>query len=162
MSVSLEKLREILRELIRKELKEASVTANIAGYETPRAFRPKKKKKKNKMGYDEGHADPLVGTSFLRSIDPKLAKVLWKKRLGEGKYHRWRDDPDTNPRQKIGSSIREVKNQLTELERVVKMNVKLKNEMGVSPQDYWKNTHKALNRISERLVKLANKIGQLY
>lgn len=85
-----------------------------------------------------------------------------EERLGEGKYHRWRDDPDTNPRQKIGSSIREVRNQLTELERVVKMNVKLKNEMGVSPQDYWKNTHKALNRISERLVKLANKIGQLY
>ena len=51
---------------------------------------------------------------------------------------------------------------IKELERVVKMNVKLKNEMGVSPQDYWKNTHKALNRISERLVKLANKIGQLY
>ncbi len=45
---------------------------------------------------------------------------------------------------------------------VIKGNVKLKNEMGVSPQDYWKNTHKALKRISERLVKLANKIGQLY
>ncbi len=28
-------------------------------------------------------------------------------------------------------------------------------------EDYWKNTHKALTKISERLVKMANKIGNL-
>ena len=41
------------------------------------------------------------------------------------------------------------------------MNVKLKNELKVNSESYWKNTHKALHKISERLVKLANKVGQL-
>ena len=40
-------------------------------------------------------------------------------------------------------------------------NVKLKNELNVNSESYWKNTHKALHKISERLVKLANKVGQL-
>ena len=41
------------------------------------------------------------------------------------------------------------------------MNLRLKNELNVDSRDYWKNTHKALRKISERLVKLAGKVGQL-
>ena len=47
------------------------------------------------------------------------------------------------------------------LEKLVKMNVRLKNELKVNSDSYWKNTHRALHKISERLVKLANKVGQL-
>ena len=42
------------------------------------------------------------------------------------------------------------------------MNVRLKNEIGVDSTSYWKRTHGAMKKISERLVKLANKVGQLY
>ena len=65
------------------------------------------------------------------------------------------------PKQKIGRSMREVRDSLSQLEGLVKMNVRLKNELNVNSQSYWKNTHKALHKISERLVKLANKVGQL-
>ena len=65
------------------------------------------------------------------------------------------------PKQKIGRSMREVRDSLLNLEGLVKMNVRLKNELNVDSRSYWKNTHKALNKISERLVKLANKVGQL-
>ena len=41
------------------------------------------------------------------------------------------------------------------------MNLRFKNELNVDSRDYWKNTHKALQKISERLVKLAGKVGQL-
>ena len=57
--------------------------------------------------------------------------------------------------------MREVRDSLSNLENLVKMNVRLKNELNVDSQSYWKNTHKALNKISERLVKLSNKVGQL-
>jgi CRISPR/Cas system CMR-associated protein Cmr5 small subunit len=77
-------------------------------------------------------------------------------------YHTWRNNSESNPKQKIGASVREVKNKLVELEKQVSMNVRLKKEMGVNSIDYWKNTHKALKGISERLIKLANRIGQLY
>jgi len=66
-----------------------------------------------------------------------------------------------SPKQKIGRSMREVRDGLNNLEKLVKMNVRLKNELNVNSGSYWKNTHKALHKISERLVKLANKVGQL-
>ena len=83
------------------------------------------------------------------------------KELKEGRYHDWRNDESLTPKQKIGRSIREVKNSLNELDKTIKMNQRLKNELKVDSRDYWKNTHKALGKISERLVKLAGKVGNL-
>ena len=81
--------------------------------------------------------------------------------LNEGKYHDYRNDESMTPKQKIGHSMREVKNSLNELSKLIDMNVRLKKEMNVNSGSYWKNTHKALHKISERLVKLANKVGKL-
>ena len=97
----------------------------------------------------------------------KLQKMAdkkgWKSEsINEGRYHAWRNDGSLSPKQKIGMAMRETRDNLTELERVVRYNVRLKNEMKVDSRDYWKNTHKALSKISERLVKLANKVGQLH
>ena len=90
-------------------------------------------------------------------------KELKKKKEGvnEGRYHDWRNDESLTPRQKIGRSIREVKNSLKQLSKMIDFNVRLKNELKVNSGSYWKTTHKALNNISERLVKLANKVGKL-
>ena len=63
------------------------------------------------------------------------------------------------PKQKIGRSMREIRDSLNNLDKLVKMNVRLKNELNVDSRSYWKNTHKALNKII-RLVK--NKVGQLH
>jgi len=138
----MDKLKEIIRELIKKELEEASTSANVPGYQTPYAFsggRKKDKKKKKKI------ATNSTGYS----------------KVNEGRYHDYRNDDTLSPKQKIGRSMREIRDSLNELNRLVKMNVRLKNELKVDSRSYWKNTHKALNKISERLVKLANKVGQL-
>ena len=84
-----------------------------------------------------------------------------KESISEGKYHQYRNDETMTPKQKIGRSMREIRDSLNELDKLVKMNVRLKNELNVDSRSYWKNTHKALGKISERLVKLANKVGQL-
>ena len=84
-----------------------------------------------------------------------------KEMLGEGRYHEYRNDESLTPKQKIGRSMREIRDALNELDKTVKMNLKLKTELNMSSQDYWKNTHKALTKISERLVKMANKVGNL-
>ena len=84
-----------------------------------------------------------------------------KQMLGEGRYHNWRNDESLTPKQKIGRSIREVRNSLNELNKTINMNLKLKNELQVDSRDYWKTTHKALSNISEKLVKLAGKVGNL-
>jgi len=92
----------------------------------------------------------------------KLANFFrTKQRLGEGRYHDWRNDESLTPKQKIGKSMREIRDALNELDKTVKMNLKLKTELNMKSEDYWKNTHKALTKISERLVKMANKVGNL-
>ena len=103
------------------------------------------------------------GIISVSRVQPSLGKQVDKKieSVNEGKYHDWRNDESLTPRQKIGRSMREVKNSLKELSKMIDMNVRLKNELSVDSSSYWKNTHKALNNISERLVKLANKVGKL-
>jgi len=138
----IDKLKEIIRELIRNELEEATTSGATPGYQTPGAFTGgvgKGKKKKKEISTNS------TGYNVVR----------------EGKYHDYRNDDTMSPKQKIGRSMREVRDGLNNLEKLVKMNVRLKNELNVNSGSYWKNTHKALHKISERLVKLANKVGQL-
>ena len=150
------KLEEFIRRLIQKELKEASSTASAGdiSYKTPYAFKKNKKgKKKKKAGYGGAHHDPTIGTDNFHAKDPKLRK--------EGKYHDFRNDDSLTPKQKIGMAMRESRDSVRKLEKTIDMNLRLKNELNVDSRDYWKNTHKALRKISERLVKLAGKVGQL-
>ena len=148
MSMKVELLRKYIREIIKQELKlqEASATGAIDGGEgppkTPYAFQSKRKKDKEK--------------------ENKIAKQSGYSKVNEGKYHDYRNDESLTPKQKIGYSMREVRDKLNELDKLVKMNVRFKNEVGVDSSSYWKNTHNAMKKISERLVKLANKVGQLY
>ena len=97
-----------------------------------------------------------VQSSAAKQIDKRLESV------NEGQYHNYRNDDSMTPRQKIGLSMREVRDKLNELDKLVKINVRLKNELNVDSKTYWKRTHAAMKKISERLVKLANKVGQLY
>ena len=203
----MDKLKEIIRELIQQELREATVTGAIDGGEgppkTPKAFGNKKKKKKeistNSTGYNvvkeeitdagylqlgkRAHNLPRAAKQFITALrnkdDREIEKYIdimadlmkwmqtqlkiprFNESINEGKYHDYRNDESMTPKQKIGRSMREIRDSLNELNRLVKMNVRLKNELNVDSRSYWKNTHKALNKISERLVKLANKVGQL-
>ena len=92
----------------------------------------------------------------------KNVKEVKKESVNEGKYHDYRNDETLTPKQKIGRSMMEVRDTLKTLESIVGMNIRLKNEIGVDSTSYWKRTHTAMKKISERLVKLANKVGQLH
>ncbi len=146
MSLTAEnKLREYIRTFVRELLStnEITQTGDIAGYNTPFAFSSKKKKDKDK---EEEVATNSTGYEVVK----------------EGRYHQYRNDETLTPKQKIGLAMRETRDSLQELERTVQYNVRLKNELNIDSRDYWKTTHKALGKISERLVKLANKVGKLY
>ena len=104
---------------------------------------------------------PKEVTSFIEKIAQGMKDKPKSESVNEGKYHDYRNDESLTPRQKIGHSMREIRNTLSELNKMIDMNVRLKNELNVDSRSYWKNTHKALGKISERLVKLANKVGKL-
>ena len=114
-----------------------------------------------------GHFKGVDKKELLGYIDGARQFVKYMKShpmesVNEGKYHTWRNDESLTPKQKIGRSMREIRDHLTEIDKLTKMNVRLKREMGVDSRDYWKNTHKALSKISERLVKLAKRVGEIY
>jgi hypothetical protein len=107
----------------------------------------------------DNYYESILGTS--KKIGKLIRTLKNKQMLGEGRYHDWRNDESLSPKQKIGRSIREVRDSLNGLSKTIDMSVRLKNELKVDSSDYWKTTHKALGKISERLVKLANKVGKL-
>jgi len=115
--------------------------------------------------------EKIILKSYKKQMSPFIALIRsWNSttqknpaisELKEGHYHTYRNDDSLSAKQKIGHSMREVRDKLTELSKLIDMNVKLKNELSVDSKSYWKNTHKAMSKISERLVKLANKVGKL-
>jgi len=107
---------------------------------------------------DEKKLEVFIGANYRYF---KNMSKNFKFRLKEGRYHDWRNDESMTPKQKVGRSMREIRDALNELDKTVKMNLKLKTELNMKSEDYWKNTHKALTKISERLVKMANKVGNL-
>ena len=143
-----DKIKEIIRRLIRKEMEEASMTGNLDGGagppKTPYIFQTKPKSKKDKKK------------------EKAITTAGGYTKVNEGQYHNYRNDESMTAKQKIGLSMREVRDKLNELDKLVKINVRLKNELNVDSKTYWKRTHAAMKKISERLVKLANKVGQLY
>jgi|TARA_B100000959_G_C14926609_1_gene601766 hypothetical protein len=197
--ISRKKFTELLRTIIKKEIKEVSTTATAGGeYDTPNAFQSKgneKRKKIAKTGTDfkvveakwavsvdgvgkiivdasgAGQAKTMVGRQLkkglkgitsVKRVQTAFGKQIDKKtEIKEARYTNYRNDDTLTPRQKIGVSMREVRDKLTELSKLIDMNVKLKNELKIDSKSYWKNTHKAMTKISERLVKLANKVGKL-
>ena len=170
MSVKLNILRKLVRELIKREIEEATMTGNIDGGagppKTPLAFK-KKKKGQDESGLQDGHVDPTVSTSYRKvkesiTINGKKYKRLNENDQSWAKYYSWRNDKSMTPKQKIGMSMREVRDSLQELERIVNRSIKLKKELKVGSDNYWKSTHSALRRIHERLVKLTGKIANLY
>ena len=58
-----------------------------------------------------------------------LKNKKYNESINEGKYHDYRNDESMTPKQKIGESMRQVRNSLSELNKLIDMNIKLKNEL---------------------------------
>jgi hypothetical protein len=144
-------LESIIRNLVREKLKEEALeeitaTANVAGYNTPNAF-------KKTDGTD---SDETTDDSFVDRINQSTGY----KRVNENRYHQLRKE-DSTPNQKIGLGLRNVRKQLSEIEKFIEWYSKIKTESGLEKAGYWKRTHRNLNGIKERLNKITEKIHSL-
>ena len=68
---------------------------------------------------------------------------------------------DDNPSNKVKRTIQEIAMKLREIETLVGYNSKLKTESGVTSANYGPSTTKALNKISERLIKISERVRAL-
>jgi len=125
---------EDFKKIKEEELEEENTTASAGGeYDIPKAFKKKKKKEE--------------------SIFIKLAKEL-----NEISYKDYKTDESLNSKQKVNKAIKEVAGQLYKIERTINQNIKLKTEDGVSSTQYWKSTRGNLRKISERMMRISERL----
>jgi len=55
-------------------------------------------------------------------------------------------------------AIKEVASRLYKMERVINQNIKLKTEEGIDNKQYWKSTRTNLYKISERMMRIGEKL----
>lgn len=83
---------------------------------------------------------------------------LQKNELAENRWLALKKDETRSPEQKINLGVREIKNQLAEVEKFLGWYNKLKMENGVKNEDFYKRTNTSIFRIKERLNKIARTI----
>ena len=123
---------------------EESGTGGIAGYQTPRAF-TKNENSKKKIKY------PGVA----EAMELRLEKLI------EGYREYATSNPKMSAETKVNETIIEVSRKLREIEESVRNASRLKEESGVTREGYKKTTNKALGTISERLVKISERVRNL-
>ena len=137
------KLKETIRTKLReKKIEEESSTASADGYNTPFAFG------KDTKGDIKRKVKASAGYTFAKSIDE----------------NRWLDlkrDETRTPSQKVSHGIREVKNQLAEIERFVNWYNRLRSENNLGKNDFFKRTNTNIYRIKERIIKIASSIQEI-
>lgn len=70
-------------------------------------------------------------------------------------------DKDVSPDKKVNRTIQEIAKKLQEIDELVKHNARLKTESGVAASSYGARTKKALSTISERLIKISERVRAL-
>jgi len=133
-------------ELTEDELGEQNVTGAIAGYQTPYAFSTKAQaKKKKKMKYE----------SVQKAMDIKYEAMIESySKFATG-------NPKSTPSQTVNGTIKEVAKKLQEIDQLVRYTSRLKNESGIAGSTYGRSTSNALNKISERLIKISERVRSL-
>jgi len=147
---SIDNINKLIEELKDEEIEEASVTGDIAGYNTPFAFSDGSEE-------DEEERDENAINSTGYKVVGENMSTFKKMMLGEVSYKKYKTDPTLSSRQKVNTSIQEINRKLYEIERVITHAVKLKTEDGVNTGQYWKSTNHRLRKISERLIRISNK-----
>jgi hypothetical protein len=90
----------------------------------------------------------------------RMAKLVGYTVLLENYYEYKRDD-SKRPHQKIGTAIDEVSRQLKLIEKVLKMNHRLKRDSKLQNKHLWKRTQNQLLKIENRLLNLASRLREM-
>jgi hypothetical protein len=147
-----------------EELDEMSTTAGVPGYQTPYAFGDA-----DEDTWSQGGMKKVAKTNKI--FKPMESKSAFKKMMAEMygvksvkesiSYRDYKKDPTSTPQQKVNNGIAEVNRMLSEMEKIVANNLRLKTEMGVQSNHFWKSTGVRFAKINERMTRIANKLKEL-
>ena len=141
------KLDELAKELEEKDIEEASTI----GGEGSEEYNSKYAFGKNKKGTEEN-------SGMKRVKESTFMKMAKETLLSEISYKDYKRDESLTSIQKVNKSIKEVASKLYKIERIINQNIKLKKEDGVDNRQYWKSTRGNLHKISERMMRISEKL----
>lgn len=103
---------------------------------------------------------PLIGTPSQTS---KITEAMDAKyeQLIEGYRSFASGNSKISPEQRVNQSIKEVAHKLKEIEETIRYTSRLKTESGIAHGGLKESSKNALNKISERLIKISERIRSL-
>lgn len=155
MESKLARLRQYIRECVKKEIEElieTSTTAGAPGYQTPNAFAPTKDTQAGSL--------PIVKKK-LKIDEDDTGNEMDALAESRSNYELYRNDETATPVQKIGRAIKEINECLNKIDEIVAMNERLKKESNTGSHNLWKRTHKHLSRIESKLLRTSQRIKEL-
>jgi hypothetical protein len=153
----IERIRFLVREMVKKRIQEMTTTGNVAGYNIPGAFAGNKKTNRKRIKKTAEQNGYTLSSKGKQDIKIKADPLVYE---GVSKYKQFKNNPERTSRQKIGIAIREAKKSLKEIDSQLKMLYKFKNEMGYNSRDYWKRTIKDIYRIEEKFLRISQQIRE--
>lgn len=121
----------------------------------------------NSQEYPAKFTNSPYGTANIedstKKVASKVEEALEKKyeQLIEGYRSFATGDANMSPDRKVKTTIQEIAKKLHEIEKLVQYNSRLKTEAGIASSTYGPATAKALNKISERLIKISERVRSL-
>jgi hypothetical protein len=145
-------------ELNEDEIEEASTSAGAGSYMTPKAFG---KRTNPNLKQSTGYTD--VPKTKLHTEYDYVQEAMDRKyeQLIEGYRDFALSDAKMSPAKKVNASIREVAKKLKEIEETINHTGRLKTESGIAHSGFSSGTHNALRKISERLIKISERVRSL-
>ena len=133
------------------ELEEISTSAGAGSYMPPNAFGKKVTKY------------PSVPLIYTPSQTSKITEAMDAKyeQLIEGYRSFASGNSKISPEQRVNQSIKEVAHKLKEIEETIRYTSRLKTESGIAHGGLKESSKNALNKISERLIKISERIRSL-
>tara|TARA_Y100000004_G_scaffold190109_1_gene246725 strand:+ start:295 stop:900 length:606 start_codon:yes stop_codon:yes gene_type:complete len=149
---------------VAKNVDEMSVTGGLDGGEgpprTPYAFGKEEDEKENAEQF--GMKKTGKSNKHFVKMESTYKKMMRKMQgLNETSYREFKKDPTSTPQQKVNRGIMEVNKMLGAMEKIVNNNLRLKTEMGVQSNHFWKTTGKRFAKINERMIRIANRLKEL-
>lgn len=146
--------------MFEQEAAVGNVTANVVGYQTPKAFA------KSEEDFEEHNKETaeVYGYKLVPKTKKRNYESVYKqamKVISEASYNEYRKDETRTTNRKINDSIKNINRIMYEVEKAVEHASRLKTEMAVDQRTLWRESRNRLVKISERINRISKRIHEL-
>lgn len=141
-----------------EEVAEGTTSAAVPGYDSKYAFsKSTDTTAMEKLGYTRSKK---TNTLFkpMESTYVQMANSMW---LTEVSYNDYKSDTSLSDKKKINTAINEINSQLFRIERFLNQNRKLKTELNIAEDQYWKSTAGKIIKMNERLKQIQRHLQEM-